>query len=496
MRSPLKVLYVASEVNPFAKTGHLADAAASLTKALQEQGHDIRVMMPKYGRINERKYTLREVIRLKNVTITIGDNEIEGSVKSAFLPESKVQVYFLEHVSYYCRKGYYADAATGRDFPDNAERFIYFCKGVLETCKLLHWQPHVIHCNDWQTSLLPLLLKTTYLHEELFKKTAALLSIHNFKTHLEPTKNVYKLLGFSDEIIKTLKGVETDGKIDFLKAGILYSDQLVVPSESYVEEAIKNKCIADELIVVLQKRKSRINGILSGVDDSAWNPCTDVHIQKQYSASSVDGKADNKKALVESYGLPYDERIPVLSVVAPCSELKDFEPLLDIIYDLLKLKVQFIFMGEADAKSRKSFEGIKKRFRDSVGLSFASDEPLTHQVIAGSDLLLAPFRYELESAYYMSGLVYGTIPIARVDGVGADFITRFDAEQGTGNGFIVDSHSSRELLRTIKNAVKLFADQKTWQKVVRNAMKSKFSWKVAASKYVRLYAKLEMAKRK
>ncbi|MDZ7384746.1 MAG: glycogen synthase GlgA [candidate division KSB1 bacterium] len=496
MRSPLKILYVASEVAPFAKTGGLADVAAAFPKALQELGHDIRVMMPKYGVINERRYVLREVIRLKEVIVDLGGEKLVGSVKSAFIPDTKVQVYFLDYPPLFGRPDLYTDPKTGKDWPDNAERFTFFCKGVLETLKLLHWQPHVIHCNDWHTGLIPVLLRTTYSQERLFAKTSTVFSIHNLAYQGVFSKTKFALTGLPQELFRPDGGVEFYGKLSFLKAGIVFADALTTVSERYAEEITSDPELACGLMDELRSRREALFGILNGIDDSVWNPKTDPLIAKNYSLTDLAGKAENKRALLENLGLPYMPEVPVLGMISRLADQKGFDLVAEAFPELMKHDLQFVLLGTGEPRYHKLFASMAKRYPKKVSVNLRFDNALAHQIEAGADMFLMPSRYEPCGLNQMYSLVYGTIPIVRATGGLADTITEFDPERCTGNGFVFVEYNAQALLQAVERALGVWADQKVWRKLVKSAMRSNFSWKNSASKYVKLYTKLEMSRRK
>ena len=236
-----KVWYLASEVSPFAKTGGLGDVTGSFPKALKTKNQEIRVIMPKYKSINERKYVLREVIRLKDIPVTINDVTRTINVKSAFLPDSKVQIYFVEIPEFFGRSGLYTDSATGKDFPDNAERFAYFCKGALETLKILSWRPDIIHCNEWQSALTPYYLNTIYKDDDFLQGIKTIFTIHNFSYQGVFKKSVAPSLDIQPEEVEENGAFENDGNLNLLKGAILYSDQITTVSETYAKEISTKK---------------------------------------------------------------------------------------------------------------------------------------------------------------------------------------------------------------------------------------------------------------
>lgn len=489
MKGPYNVLYVSSEVAPFAKTGGLADVAGALPKAIKELGHDIRVMMPKYGFISDRKYTLREVIRLKDVHVQLGDREYTISAKSAFLPDSKVQIYFIEYPPYFDRESPYVNPKTGKDWEDNAERFALFSRGVLEVLRVLHWQPDVIHCNDWQTALIPTYLKTVLKDDNYFAKTSTLLTIHNLAYQGVFDPGVLEAIGLPQELFSPGGPVEFYGKVNFLKAGIVYADLLNTVSERYAQE-IQTPEYGAGLDGVLRERAQDLYGILNGVDYSVWNPETDELIPHHYNASDLSGKWKNKEALLEQLGLPYAEDVPVIGMISRLADQKGFDLLAEIIDDLMALDIRFVLLGTGDPKYHKIFERVGKKYKNKASINLRFDNPLAHLIEAGSDMFLMPSRYEPCGLNQIYSLKYGTIPIVRATGGLADTIKDFDPATGKGNGFVFEKYDAGELLATIKRALEVYKDKKNWLKLIRNAMAEDFSWSVSAKKYVDLYKKL------
>jgi len=267
-----KVWYLSSEVSPFAKTGGLGDVTGAFPKALKMQDQEIRVIMPKYKSINERKYVLREVIRLKDIPVTINNVTRTINVKSAFLPDSKVQIYFVEIPELFSRSGIYTDSASGKDFPDNVERFAYFCKGALETLKILSWRPDVIHCNDWQTALLPYYLNTIYKDDDFLKGIKTVFTIHNFSYQGVFKKSIAPLVEIDQSEVVEGGNFEHDGQLNLIKGAIKYSDWISTVSESYAKEISTKSEFGYGLEKDLQAKGNAFTGVLNGVDYSVWSP--------------------------------------------------------------------------------------------------------------------------------------------------------------------------------------------------------------------------------
>ncbi|OQX95537.1 starch synthase [candidate division KSB1 bacterium 4572_119] len=487
MKKQLKILFVSSEVAPFAKTGGLADVSGSLPKVLKEMNHDVRIVMPKYGSINERKYVLREVIRLKDIKVTMGDKDAVADVKSSFLPNTKVQVYFVGNKDYFNRKGYYGDPVTNEDWPDNAERFGFFSHSCLEILKKLHWQPDIIHCNDWQTALIPFYLKTLYNDESFFDETKTLLSIHNLAFQGIFEKDNISFLNVEEFELQPGGELDFGGRINFLKAGILHSDVISTVSKTYAKEIQKSEEFGFGLQSYLKKRSKDLFGIVNGIDYDEWNPETDKLIPNNYTKNDLSGKVKNKIALIEKFGLKFDPNIPLIGTVSRLTDQKGFDIITKAIDDMMKLDLQYVILGVGEVKYQNLLKKYAKKYSKKLAIEIQYDNKLAHEIEAGSDIFLMPSKFEPCGLNQLYSLKYGTIPIVRSTGGLADTIKNYTPETGRGYGFVFDDYSSKALLQVVKKAIELFKNQDTWKKLINRAMKQDFSWSKAAEKYVELY---------
>lgn len=486
---PLKICYVSSEVVPFAKTGGLADVAGALPVALKELGQDIRLMMANYKSINERKFVLREVIRLKEVNVKLAKDTKIVDGKTAFLPNSKVHVYFLHIPDYFDRKELYTDPKTGKDFKDNAERFAFFSKSVLETLKLLYWQPDIIHCNDWQTALIPFYLKTHYKDDEFFKNTRTVLTIHNLAYQGVFPLEKAKKIDISNKYTKEGKAFEHHGNLNFLKGGILFADVLNTVSEKYAQEIMSDHEYGYGFEKILSKRKNDLFGILNGVDYQNWNPETDNIVPQKYSFNTINKKVINKQALCKQNNLLFNEKIPVIGIISRLADQKGFDLIAGAAEDLMNMNLQMVILGTGDPKYHKLLEKLAKKYSDKLAINLRFDNKLAHLIEAGADMFLMPSRYEPCGLNQMYSLKYGTVPIVRETGGLADTIENYDKNTSQGNGFTFKAYKSKDMVQTIKRAVKTFQDQETWMKIQKTGMASNYSWNLSAKKYMDLYEK-------
>lgn len=490
MSKPINILFVSSEVNPFAKTGGLADVSSALPKAIKEQGHEIRIMMPRYRFISERKFKLHDIIRLKDIPIPVGNESALGNVKSSFISnlKEKVQVYFLDNEKYYGRDGVYQSPTSKKDYKDNDERFIFFCRGVLETLKRLGWQPDIIHCNDWQTGLIPAYLKTLYADDPLFKTVKTIFTIHNMAYQGSFSFESFQKSNLPKHAFKA-EGVEAYGNFNFLKAALVYADTITTVSEKYAHEICSSDEYGAGLNGLLHTRKKDLRGILNGIDTHIWNPLSDEHIFRKYDIKSTDAKVENKRALLRKFGLAFEEATPVIGAISRLVEQKGFDLVLEVIEDLMKQKVQFVMLGSGDPELEKQFDKFHKKYPKQMGITFGYDEELAHMIEAGSDLFLMPSRYEPCGLNQMYSMRYGTLPIVRATG-GLDDTVEDHSGSGKGTGFKFEKYDAKELMKALLRAIKVFHQHDEWKKLMRNGMQKDFSWAHSASKYISLYKDL------
>ena len=486
---------LASEVTPFAKTGGLADVAGALPKVLHEMGHDVRVIMPRYGSISERKFVLRDVIRLKEIPVQMGDNEYVTSVKSAFIPDSKVQVYFLEYKPLFGRNELYVDSETGTDFYDNAHRFMLYCRAVLATIKLLHWKPQVIHSHDWQAALVPWLLKHDFADDPFFDETASLLSIHNMAYQGSFSSDLLEEIGLPDSLREKSEELDKAGNINFLKAGILSADAIATVSPTYSQEIQTSDDMGAGLRDVLIQRKEDIYGILNGVDYDVWNPEMDTFIKKNYGADSLEDKAENKKDILEKAGLPFEPETPLVGIISRLAEQKGFDLIEQAIEQMMNLGIQLVVLGTGEPKYHKLLKDISQKYNNKVKVFLTFSEELAHQIEAGSDIFLMPSRFEPSGLNQLYSLQYGTIPVVRKTGGLADTVTDFVSNPEKGNGFVFEEYAPNAMLAALQNAVKTFSDKKTWTAIQKRGISADYSWYKSSENYIELYKKVIQKKK-
>lgn len=491
MSRPLNVLFISSEVEPFAKTGGLADVSGALPQVIRALDHEIRVMLPRYGCISERKARLHDMIRLQEITIPVGTRHFPASVKSSFITNTqvKVQTYLLDNPALFGRSGLYVHPETKKDYPDNDVRFTFFNRGVLEVLKKLGWQPDIIHCNDWPTGLVPAYLKTLYRNDPFYKDTRTVFTIHNMAY-----QGVFPRTSFAQTLLPKEQdsdhGVIAFGNLNFLKSGLVHADALTTVSEKYAQEIRSSDEYGCGLQNILEKRKHDLTGILNGADYAVWDPSVDPLIPQRFELRSMDLKAENKKALLAKMGLPYQERTPVIGIISRLADQKGFDLIGGILDNLMQLQVQLVVLGTGEKKYHDLFEKAAKHHPQQVGISLTFNNDLAHLIEAGSDMFLMPSRYEPCGLNQIYSMRYGTVPVVRATGGLDDTVEEFSPPSGTGTGFKFSEYTGDALLKTVQRAVAVYADAPAWRKLMKNGMARDFSWEASARKYIQLYRSL------
>ncbi len=480
MARPLKILFVSPEVHPFAKTGGLGDVSSALPLALKEKGHDVRVILPKYRSTVQSRRSVQPMGY--TITVPVGTEVKHGELHEGLLNRS-LPVYFVGRDEYFDRDGFYGNSEG--EFPDNAERFIFFNRAVLEACVILDFQPDIIHCNDWQTGLIPCYLKTTFASHPIFSNTHSVFSIHNLGYQGNFDERFFPLAHLPWKVF-TLEGTEFYGFFSFMKAGLIYADKLTTVSKTYSREILtpENGFHMDG---VLREHQGKLSGILNGTNYEEWNPKTDPMIKTQYNARSLKGKLECKKSLLRKLSLKISEETPLMCMVTRLSSQKGIDLIMKSFAELMVQDAALVILGEGDERYETFFneqnESFPSRFRFIQGF----DEKLAHQIIAGSDLLLMPSHYEPCGLTQMYALRYGTVPVVRKVGGLADTIKAFQTGKNQGTGFLFKPAEEDEWIALLQKALVLYSRKKVWKTLMLNGMKQDFSWSQAAKQYERLY---------
>jgi starch synthase len=461
----MKILLAASEVVPFAKTGGLADVAGALPLALEGLKHEIIVVMPQYRALKGKAQA------------TIGKN---------------IKVYFIKNEKFFDRPGLYGEK-TG-DYPDNLDRFSFFCKKVLELCKKNNFKPDIIHCHDWQSALIPVYLKALYKNDSFFKNTKTILTIHNIGYQgLFPKEEFYKL-GL-DWSFFTMDTLEFYDKINILKGGMGSVDAINTVSPTYSKE-IMTREQGFGLVGMLQKRKDRVFGIINGLDYNVWDPARDKFLTRTYSPESVENKKINKQALQKECKLPVKSEIPLFGFVGRLAAQKGIDILEEAIEKIYQMDAQMVILGTGEEKYHTLLQNIATRYPKQVCLFLKFDDALAHRIYSGSDVFLMPSLYEPCGLGQMISFKYATPVIAHKTGGLADTVVDFDFRAHQGNGFIFDCYCRDAVTSAMLRAILAFQDKKGWQELLERCMKMNFSWQESGKKYIDLYNLLLGKKKK
>ncbi|HXJ16118.1 MAG TPA: glycogen synthase GlgA [Candidatus Polarisedimenticolia bacterium] len=475
-RVQMKILFVSSEGLPYSKTGGLADVVESLPRELREAGQEVAVLLPRY-RGNKITSTL-----VSSVTVALGDTlRFPAIVQGPSV--GGVRYFFVDDPEFFDRDQLYGDK-TG-DYPDNAERFAEFCRVAIEFAKRV-WLPDVIHCHDWQSALVPVLLRTQHASDPVVRSLPVVLTIHNLAFHGSFPEAVLRRIGLPESLF-TINGLEFYGKVNFLKGGLIFADYLTTVSRRYAKE-IQTPEYGAGLDGVIRNRADRLIGILNGVDYATWSPEADTFIAQNYSVHNLDGKKACKKELLALLRLPEENMgRPLIGIVSRFADQKGFDLIAEIAGDLMKENVVLVALGTGQPQYEKLFQNLAEKYPARVGVKIGYDNALAHKIEAGADMFLMPSRFEPCGLNQIYSLRYGTVPIVRATGGLDDTIQSFAPKTQRGTGFKFDEYDGKALLGCIRAALKTYRDPKAWHAVQVNGMAKDFSWKASAAAYVTLY---------
>ncbi len=485
MAKQLSILFVTSEVYPYAKETGLADVSYSLPLAMRELGHDIRVMTPKYGIVSERKNRIHEINRLRDMPIPMGEESEPATVKSSSIsnPRNKVQAYITTNQRYFDKnKGIYHDHKTWKLFPDNLERFIFFSRSVVETCLLLGWFPDIIHCNDWQTAVIPAYLRS--LFPSKFKKTRSILTIHNFAEQGLAPISMFAKTGLSKDILNNFKH---KNQLNLLKGGIIYSNYITTVSPTYAKQILADKELSNGLNSTLKEHSSKFAGIMNGIDNYGWNPKSDIEIESKYDNDVDEYKYNNKVALINRFDLEYSPKIPLIGFVGKLEESKGVDLVIDSLPEMLQNNVQIVVLGQGSSEAKDKLESLAKENPEKLKVELAFDDSLAHKMEAGSDIFLLPSKNEACGLNLMYSLAYGAVPIVHMTGGFKDVAKQFNPDTLEGNSFTFEEFTKDAFMKAFGSALDLYKDKEKWLSIVANGMNGDYSWSESAAKYDEIY---------
>lgn len=474
----MNILIACSEAVPYAKTGGLADVTGALVREFRKRKHKASLILPLYASIRE-KFSLQKTG--KTIRVPMGNFALDGAIYTAG-KGSVPEAYFIECNQLFDRPELYGTAVG--EYGDNAVRFIFFSRAVLEACIALDIHPDIIHCNDWQTGLIPLYVKSLYRHYPQFSRTATLFTVHNlgYQGNFEAANVPFTGLGWDYFVSERL---EFYGTLSFMKAGLLYADLLNTVSETYSREILEPEhgCSMDGLLL---KRRQDLFGIINGIDDEEWDPQQDTFLPSSYSAKDLKGKTACREQLIRLAGFK-NGKAPVISMVSRLSFQKGMDIVLQAIDELVRLGANLLVLGKGEELYHSALAAKAEEHKGNVYLHIGFKETLAHLIYAGSDFFLMPSRYEPCGIGQLIAMKYGAIPIARKTGGLADTINDYDHLAGRGTGFHFEEYAARALLSAAKRAFCVYADRKMMKELICQAMEKNFSWDKAAAGYLDLY---------
>lgn len=479
----MRILMAASEAVPFCKTGGLADVVGALSQVLARSGHEVSLFLPKYRSVSGGAHSLKSLGTY--YWIPMGER-----LEKAGLAHAKwgnVQVYFVESPKYFDREELYRTAAG--DYPDNAERFVFFSRAVLEGAKLIGFKPDVIHAHDWQTALIPAYLKTLYHIDAFFVKTATLLTVHNIAYQGLFPKHILFLAGFGWADFTPDK-LEFFGSINFLKAGLVFADLLSTVSPTYSQEIQSSSDFGRGLEGVLRARSKDLAGVLNGIDTEVWNPESDILLPFRYEKESVqEGKKKCKRHLQQMADVEVREDIPLVGIVSRLDPQKGLDLVLQVFEELQGGPVELVVLGTGDPALCQGFTRLSQKVPARIYFRGTFDEGFAHLIYAASDLFLMPSRFEPCGLGQMIAMRYGSIPVVTQTGGLKDTVVDFSHGPGKANGFVSSVADVEGLKSTLRAALSVYQQTAIWRQIVSNAVETDFSWDRSASAYVNLYQK-------
>ena len=471
----MKILFATSECYPFLKTGGLADVAYALPKALTEMGEDCRVILPNYGTIKE-EYK-KKMVNLFDTTIKIGWREQYLGVK--YLKYEGVEYYFIDNMYYFFREtpyGYY----------DDGERFSFFSQAILEVLTRLDFIPDILHCNDWHTAVIPVLLRTKYKWKTELTPTKTILTIHNLRFQgIFPPEVLSNLLGLGNELLQDFC-FEYYGNVNYLKGGINYADFVTTVSPTYAEE-IKTDYFGEGLSGLMQKVGYKLKGILNGIDYDLYDPETDKNIIAPFDAKSINLKLKNKLDLQKELGLEIRKDVPLFAIISRLTDQKGFDIIAEGIEEFIRQDIQLVVLGTGERRYEDMFRYFHYKYPEKVAAIINYDGELAHRIYAGSDFFLMPSLFEPCGLSQLMSLRYGTVPIVRETGGLKDTVIPYNKFTGKGIGFTFSDYNSYDMLQAIYRALDAYKDKKAFKNIIAQGMKMDYSWKNSAKIYQELY---------
>lgn len=476
----MNILFATSEVFPLIKTGGLADVSSGLPNALQILDHDVRIVLPGYPEALKQGGRLTEV-----ATFDVG---FKGKILQGRLPKSKLPVWFVDIPELFFRAGGPYMTATAYEWPDNAERFAAFCRVIALAAKDqlgMDWQPELVHCNDWQTGLVPALLSLEA------SRPATVFTIHNISYAGIFSRAIFDKLKLPSGLW-SMDGIEYFGKMSFLKGGVAMADMVTTVSPSYAKEICTPE-FGYGFEGLLTHRGDHLVGILNGIDENEWNPAKDKKLVKRYSLRNLAGKLENKRELQCKFGLPQRDNTPLIGMIGRMVEQKGYDLVADALPSILTKDVQVVMLGTGDPKLEQSLGKLAEQHPEQLQVTLGYDESLAHLIEGGADMFMMPSRFEPCGLNQMYSQRYGTVPIVHHTGGLIDSVTNVSPStiaDGSASGFHFHHPDPKSLAQATLSALEIYHhDQETWQQLLKNGMQKDFSWSKSAQNYLALYQK-------
>ena len=476
----MRILMVASEAAPFAKTGGLADVVAALPRALARLGHSVDVVIPRYRGIAAGEPIAR-------ARVPMGGQVAYAAIYA--VAEGRVRTMFVDHKDYFDRDGLYG--AAGYDYPDNPERFAFLSRAALEWAAASGERYDAIHAHDWQAGLVPVLLRQRVA--PVFRVVPTVFTIHNLAYQGVYDASWLPRLGLGRELMN-VDALEYWNRISFLKGGIVFSRVITTVSPRYARE-IQTPVYGCGFDGILRSRSDDLVGILNGIDYDQWDPARDPYLPEPFDASRLDGKAAAKRAALEMFGLPVNEktlRRPLVGMISRLVEQKGFDLIGELGEELPLLDASFVLLGTGERRYEDFLLALAARHPDRVAARIGFDEAMAHRIEGGADLFLMPSRFEPCGLNQMYSLRYGTVPLVRATGGLYDTVRNFDSTSGSGTGFTFEEYSSQALLAALRRALHVYEDRIAWRRLQVAGMQQNFSWDVSAREYVNVYERAQI----
>ena len=473
----MKILFTVSECVPFCKTGGLADVAGALAPVLAEKGNDVRVMLPLYSAIPQEY--VEKMTHVLDFEVELGWRKQYCGIEA--LVQDGVTYYFIDNKYYFGRSYIYGLGG------DEHERFGFFCRAALNALPLLQFQPDIIHAHDWQSGMVPALLRIQYQHLPFFAPIRTVFTIHNLQYQgIFSIGDVQDILGLGDSLFTNDK-LECFGCANFMKAGLVYADEITTVSPSYAEE-IQTAYYGERMDGLLRARNNHLSGVLNGIDVKEYDPANDPLLPARYTAEDLSGKAECKRALQEELGLEQKPDTPVIAIISRLSNQKGLDLVDRVIGEIMEEDAQLVVLGMGDAKYVNLFSWAEQRYPGRVAARFRMDGALAHRIYAGADIFLMPSQFEPCGLSQMIALRYGTLPVVRETGGLRDTVLSYNEANGAGNGFTFFNYNAHDMLYTLRRACFFYHQQKdVWQLLQRRAMGGDYSWSHSAETYLSLY---------